>query len=299
MTNRLGPRLADGSPSGELQTVASLRKDLVLYHYTSLSALDAILRNKFVWASHVLFTNDRQEVKHAVDLVREILTIRLRDSTNSVEGAKLERLSAGVDKALNSVLGSDMYIFCMSMDGDLLSQWRAYCPSEGGYALGFRYGDLEKCLDKQSIEVWPCVYDPQTQRKILSDSVDQLLNEFKDAAEEKQESMTLGFFEGNVHGCALSFKHPSFSEEQEWRALTVPWANLNPQYRVSRNIAVPSLALQLAIDNSLPLHQIIVGPNKHQELAMKGIKHLLNVNGFNRENSEQIVVPSKIPYRLL
>ena len=44
-----------------------------LYHYTSIHAVDGILKNRVVWASVLHFLNDSKEWKHAIELAQDQL----------------------------------------------------------------------------------------------------------------------------------------------------------------------------------------------------------------------------------
>lgn len=44
-----------------------------IYHYTDGNAFLSILKNNELWASHILFQNDKKEALYSLDLLHEVL----------------------------------------------------------------------------------------------------------------------------------------------------------------------------------------------------------------------------------
>lgn len=78
-----------------------------IHHYTSFEKLFSILDNDSFWASRSRFSNDSTEEK-----------------------------LVGDDLLKKTQYYGDNYILCFSRDGDVLSQWRGYCP-KGGASIEF------------------------------------------------------------------------------------------------------------------------------------------------------------------
>jgi hypothetical protein len=97
---------------------------------------------------------------------------------------------------------------------------------------------------------------------------------------------------------ASVFKHPSFSEEEEWR-LIVPSHSLAQlglalRFRDGRSGIVPYVAVPLTSEASaLEVHEVMIGPNPHQALAKQAVKSLLEANGVAHKG----VFVSDIPFR--
>jgi Polysaccharide biosynthesis protein/Polysaccharide biosynthesis C-terminal domain len=126
-----------------LEEFYSQKPTVPLAHYTSASGLSGILSSKSLWATHIRFLNDSKEFVHAVGLAREYLkTFRSRPSTTT-NGLLTDRLFGCLDAMLGNT-----WIVSFSEDGDLLSQWRGYCPT-GGYVINFQPQRLEALAGQQ------------------------------------------------------------------------------------------------------------------------------------------------------
>ena len=70
----------------------------------------------------------------------------------------------------------DVYIACFCEEGDLLSQWRGYAASGGGYALGLGGPLIARDEASSKVILRKVIYDPKKQRKVLEDWLDALLD---------------------------------------------------------------------------------------------------------------------------
>jgi hypothetical protein len=66
-----------------------------------------------------------------------------------------------------------VYLASLSKDGDSLGQWRGYCPSSGGYALGFDPARLQLAADPE-VMFPECVYGPDKSREAIRDVVNDM-----------------------------------------------------------------------------------------------------------------------------
>jgi hypothetical protein len=111
----------------------SIKLPVCLLHYTSIRGVEGILTKKAVWASLLHFMNGSREWIYALDLVKQALhkRIMIRRDTHWVA------FIAELDEALNRIHGLNICVFSLSAMPNQLSQWRAYCPPEGGCNLSF------------------------------------------------------------------------------------------------------------------------------------------------------------------
>lgn len=121
------------------------------WHYTSTAGLLGILASSSLWASHVATLNDSTEIRFGMDLVRSRLPTRLEDVQVWADLARA-RIDADVPAAVTGMLGlvegslmdGGLYVFCASLSGDSLSQWRGYGGnSTSGFAVGLRREALD------------------------------------------------------------------------------------------------------------------------------------------------------------
>lgn len=258
-----------------------------LYHYTSAAGLHGILSQKSVWATIVHFLNDSQEFQHAISIARRML----RDGYRANNPQVCDALS----RSLDQIKGVNVSAFSLTQNGDLLSQWRGYCPPGGGYSLGFITARMRPHLQRQGFLLAPCVYAFAQQQELLAPILEKAIREYREADTEEKRQVVLSMFFLEFSRIAPLLKDSAFSEEQEWRAVSQMIHFNHPQMRTrpGRTMLIPYFLLNLGNDpNDLPFGQIIVGPNPHQELAMKAISFLrscCNVPGATGR--------SFIPYR--
>jgi hypothetical protein len=71
-------------------------------------------------------------------------------------------------------------------------------------------------------------------------------------------------------------KHPDFREEREWRVFALVTSNdSRMHYHVKGSVAIPHCVLDLETPSvKFPITQIRVGPNTHQDLAVRGMTAL-------------------------
>lgn len=134
----------------------------VLYHYCSTNNFVSILSSKCIWLSSLSMSNDSMEGK----LVAE--TIERLAKQQNFDGTSIEHLQKAV-KFIEEIC--DGLGFCLSEEGDLLSQWRGYAADATGFSIGFskKYllslterlkGDNQPGFSLQKVE-----YDPAEQEK--------------------------------------------------------------------------------------------------------------------------------------
>jgi len=89
-----------------------------IYHYTSQRGLLGILRRKAIWATEIRYLNDAEEYRYAFSKLRE----RLR------EGQYDPEFVDAITHAADFLHNYSIFVASFSRQGDMLSQWRAYCP---------------------------------------------------------------------------------------------------------------------------------------------------------------------------
>ena len=160
----------------------------------------------------------------------------------------------------------------MSEESDLLSQWRGYCPHSGGYSIGFANDFWRGMIAPFSFTLRQCVYDQNRQRGIIDEALRLSLTE--DRGEHSIES-----FELYYRFIRPTLKHPSFSEEKEWRLLSVDDHSLfdGIRFRPADGFVVPYYPMRFS-DAELPIVEIVVGPSSSPHLAAISVEHVLRSN---------------------
>jgi hypothetical protein len=176
---------------------------------------------------------------------------------------------------------------------DVLSQWRAYSGGSRGIALGFDATTLMQAAPRGVSFTTRCVYDAKLQRQILTD----LLSNLEAAAPPGADiSDAAAIFFQTLHVLATSFKHPGFSEEQEYRiAFNASHSSTDFQvsHRAGRVGITPYVSLPLSMTgDARSIREVVVGPTPHAALAVEGTKSWLRASRVTAS-----VRGSRIPHR--
>lgn len=278
-----------------------------LYHYTSASGLLGILQSQKVWGTESTYLNDSLEIKYGLTLAAEVLDEYLK-SSDDINQAVINRT-----KIRLKYLSDEIYIACFSEKGDMLSQWKGYGNYGSGFSIEFTASEFFKKKRKfpyANISFKKVVYETEQQREILKNEIDYVLKYVHDKLDMNDDdfvndlvncaAFSIAYF---IKLCAYRFKHPSFSEESEWRAILVnaSWdidaeAAVAVKFRTAGEEIIPYVDLDIAPSAqkenwSLPISKIIVGSKQKLVRATKSIE--LIYRNLNLEKPE--VVESEIP----
>ena len=172
-------------------------KKMVLYHYCPTETFFKILESKEIWFSDVTKSNDSSEIKYTMDILKEYL-LKKRESLYR------KLYYSEVEKTLSHY---KFFCWCLSEEGDKLSQWRAYAPS-GGVSLGFDFAKLETYIS--SLSYIPKECRPREIKYKKRDFINEVLKTIDFSHPYDEEIQTLL---DNIP----FYKNKSFGEEKEWR----------------------------------------------------------------------------------
>lgn len=203
--------------------------------------------------------------------------------------------------------------FCLSENGDLLSQWRGYALNGEGFSIGFSLEYFHQLLfgesgeNKSKIYLKKAIYEPSEQEKALLPIIIKLKEEVVAGKLKRPKPLTALGSIGNpnaeleysnklqeyksrlleqYHNIAMSledlysFKNPAFSEENEWRLIShfTKDSKEQCQFRVSENRIVPYREIKLHKLGIPPISEVIIGPkNSTPEYV---VKRLLSQHGL-------------------
>jgi hypothetical protein len=188
-----------------------------LYHYCHTESAYSILTTRKLRLSALSFSNDRLEGRWAV----QELCQRLRDG--GMPEVTIETVQKTYDKLTDMRLTLG---FCMSKNGDLLSQWRGYANDGRGVALGFSKASLQNSLSNESNKGERRLFDVNYQKGVHSDTMrraaekllviprDKATGKFLQDEGRSAELQVLGLL---IMQSSQAMKNPAFSEEQEVR----------------------------------------------------------------------------------
>jgi DUF2971 family protein len=294
----------------------------VLYHYTDAQGLLGIVQSQQLWASNAAFLNDSTEVTYIRGVLAEVaeefrdehaVTATSREyAVDSIAGTgrfpPTEARTASVISILEAaptIAGRvfDVYVSCFCEWGDLLSQWRGYPSSGGGYALGLR----PESIRRGGGVLRRVIYDEEEQQRLLYDLQAPIVEAMASANPEEGKDLWdwlvrdhLTRVSARLEECSFCFKHPGFTEESEWRLVSLrarePGQRPDdppPDVRATRTGLLPYLKRSLEGD---AVAEVVVGPSSQPTLAADAAVQLLSNAGY--ENARSIVVHSAIPLRV-
>lgn len=271
-----------------------------LFHYTDVSAVKSILENEKLWLTDVRFLNDSEEMHDGISSLVGYINNQLANSPNRHEFFRdaAEYIERGlVGKTGYGIDSRPVFICSFSRAGDLLSQWRAY----GSYAIEF-------VGEAISHEVFECVYDDDEKLSRASSAALVSLDTISNDMATNDGFLDRDGYEAfsDLVGLAATFKHDSFSEEQEVRIIV--GHDIDPEiddgleikFRTRGNLLIPFVEAGISFESIRAIH---IGPMRDQELAYISMKafvekvHLAReVTVHNFEHKVE-VIKSSIPYR--
>jgi hypothetical protein len=247
-------------------------KDELIYHYCGADAFAQIVRSRTIWHTVYSALNDATERKWGFAQFQEAA-----DKQRKVCGADfIDRITTIVRLTQDH---SVAMICSFSLNGDLLSQWRAYADDGRGFAIGFSPQELE----------WPAkplrvLYDRAAQRSELTNNIKHVFEVEKRFGFRYDARFQQHWFDFGLDLCA--YKHPSFAEEVEIRnvhisalalgenerRIMIPLGGIDgdgerragPQpinYRVRNGEQVPYVVLDMTDGRrNAPIKEIVLGP---------------------------------------
>lgn len=281
----------------------------LVYHYTNTDGLLGILESNNLWCSNSTFLNDASELQYALDVIRF-----------QIERKKEEYNDPAFSKLLDGLLSFydgyfEAYVVCFSEEVDLLSQWRAYGANGNGYAIGFDFSQLtflKPFTAFTDATIRKVEYDLDKQMGLVGYILDSsyslfelLLGSLKVKEELFRDRLIL-LLSWKLADLALFFKHPSFSEEKEWRVIHLLSPHVenhnyfsNLEFRSAGGRIIPYVNIGLFPPNSqykyqLPIKKILHGPTLNPEITKKALELLKRKNNFDDVAIEGSTVPLRL-----
>jgi hypothetical protein len=283
-----------------IKNLSSKRTPRILYHYTSGSGLIGILKSKSIWATSIRFLNDSTEYSLALKIAQAVIQNRIESARNNFDRGLYNVLKA---RLAGEEGHGEVYVSSFTEKGDQLSQWRAYSPPSGGFAIGFKSKSLTDLTGSNPDRFLArCTYETSSQEELIRNLIQAVARFADESNAHNQMSHDRVFRESfKLLGRLLpliapALKDSSFAEEQEWRLVRLPssFEEVELQFREGRSMLIPYYQ-HCFPDNSgcAPIEELVVGPTPHPELARESAQALIMAQGL----SAAIVRSSSIPYR--
>jgi len=286
-----------------IDEVFSQTPQSTLYHYTGIGSLTGIVDSGVLWASHIYYLNDSAEIVFACQLLQDLVKERIPGAPQQ-EADFLREFHSWLGTFINTAY--HLFIFSLTEEGNLLSQWRSYTPHGKGVAIGFAAQLLMKKVREQDLRIAKCLYERDDQRALMSDLLERMLISFDrevatiNTAKFHPTQRYFGFmekFREDILQVFALIKNPAFREEREWRIIskyydkyTVP----EVKFREGDCMLVPYIEISIAdkASRELLFESVILGPTEHNNLSHSALSSYLSNKKVCNET-----VSSGIPYR--
>lgn len=189
-----------------------------LYHYTSLEALQAIIKNESLRASSIYMMNDPNELIYGHEHISNWFN---GDISNKLDNKIQNR----------SFNGFSAFVFSLSELNDDMHQWEKYGNNHKGIRIGFTPKNLIEYwgkLDNITVVLTPVIYHDYG--KFYLDPYGKEFIKFKN---EFAETISNHFIENDLTGkdlqqlafctslLASQIKRKEWSSEREWRIICI------------------------------------------------------------------------------
>ncbi len=287
----------------------------VLYHYCSTNSFKAIVETHVVWLSSLSLSNDSMEGKLVASVVSYLAE---RDGLDHVSTKQLQDMITPFEQIIEG-LG-----FCLSEEGDLLSQWRGYAADATGVSIGFSREYIEwlaeesrdRDKDEAGFSLAKVKYEPEEHKEEVGpiySKAKQLIEEgalkvpglrclldLRTDEQIKQENKKVKTANSALIFTMLSLfpklfllKSPAFREEIEWRLLS--YLVLSEEdtcfYRALQDRLIPYRSFQLKQPERQPITEVILGPKHLTPIWL--VEHFLRQNGYGTVTVKR----SEVTYR--
>jgi hypothetical protein len=248
-----------------------------------------------MYATSIWYLNDVAEIAHAAELAQQLIEQRATTAESRVDADTIRTLQ----RAFIDVRFPCTYVVSFSEHGDQLSQWRGYCHDRSGFSLGFATKDIQNLAEHQGFSLLKCVYYRDEQEQIVSalldDAIRRLLTTPVEGDREVLELSVRLRFLRSFSTLSPTLKHPSFSEEAEWRLILATEDDTGDEkYRSGSHTLIPYRSFQLAdSETSACINELVVGPSPLQPLGV------IAAEDFAKRCELPIgsTRPSTVPYR--
>jgi Protein of unknown function (DUF2971) len=245
-----------------------------LYHYTSLEAAIAILGSKKLRASSIHYLNDATEFEYGMELLQKQCSASA--SAQAKRFANAIARSERTDDVSRNIKKVDPFVTSFSTNGDLLSQWRAYCRPGHGVSLGFDVGQISRAAAYNGFELRRCTYEGAEHRRLTAELFQLWHETFSGTTTSADEEKVATDFMVAFATLAATFKDESFAEEDEWRLVAVSQdIPSEVKYRQGLSFIVPFVEFKIVQESErIRLPTVVVGPSPHNKLSRRSLDHM-------------------------
>jgi hypothetical protein len=271
-----------------------------MYHYCSAQTFVNIIQHKTIRFSDINLLNDAEEARWGYSTFIEVANrILKRDGLPESFPQIPEEFFDRID-AIWSPFGLHLsnFVACFSVDGDSLSQWRAYADDGRGFAIGFKAQELRRL----PIQILDVLYDREQQLREMEIAIGAMFLEFGDKGRDYKQPW---FFErsATLAASSVALKNPAWRDEKEVRCQHVVDVKIGPenwqltdagglsgetevngqpvQFQVRNGTISPFLDMPFDVSTDhQPIEEIVLGPKCPN--AYSNIWFLLGNHGYGK-----------------
>ncbi|HEV2194036.1 MAG TPA: DUF2971 domain-containing protein [Candidatus Acidoferrum sp.] len=280
---RLNPLALDRMFDGIVEESFKVGTPEVLYHYTSWSGAEGILRSRQFWATAHDCTNDEAELRSADEIIQRV-AVDLRRRLYGAAAVTLDKFLEGYPTLQISHLRT-VYMTCFSLARDDKEQWRKYADDGRGLCLGVRILNEQPPEEAdRATKIARVDYSEASWRETLTTEFLKILR-VMERAQITQRNIELGLLA--LHRiaafAAITAKRAPWEVEQEYRRVTIVHneAAVEPKVRVSGSRSIRYLISDArANGKKVALAEIVLGPNQNADEAQKRLLKFLGDCGY-------------------
>jgi hypothetical protein len=261
----------------------------VMYHYTSQSSAESILRTRRMWATDLHAMNDPRELNFGRELIAQRVKAAIRRGRNEYRARFLKstfRLLTGMAKQ------SSCFSISFSEDPALPHQWKNYAADGTGVALGW---SIEETLPVVPLRMW-VAYDRTKQRQLVDGLINFHLDWVADVTRERSRTPEAALLEAAeslaryLEVASLTFKPGKWQAEREFRFAFRFFAGLEPAGHVLKSrFAEGREKKYIEADFAdLRLRRVIIGPRSDIQETHDKFVRLLGLTGYS---GVEVVLP--------
>ena len=204
--------------------------------------------------------NDAAEIELGLRRAKQIVRNARLKEKNDRRRRFLERLTKNFDDDSEK----SSFVISLTEEKDDLSQWRGYANNGLGFVIGFDGHCINKIADNDRQSFGKVHYSASQQEYILTTVIDQMYDymnkERRGSPRITDMEQCCDELEAVISSISASFKHISFSAENEWRLHHYP-SQSDIKVRAGGDKLIPYVPVDLHCDGvDFPVRSIGIGP---------------------------------------
>lgn len=197
----------------------------IYYHYTSLEALDSIIKTGKFRLTNLKYTNDLTELKFNQNNIIKVLYVLLEKNNSNKEKYIYKSLIEAYksnDFLDNTII--DPYAISLTMDENNLYHWRCYANGGKGVNIGFDINKLieNTTLNENNLKLFlfsSICYDIQSQAQLVKNMILNYISSYKENYKNADYNLLALIIFNNIR---IFCKIEDFDIEKEYRLSVEP-----------------------------------------------------------------------------